>query len=55
MVAGLQPPNFFGWFPAPGWVNTLIGPNSTGTVLADGQNVAITGSGCAYIMQVYSV
>lgn len=53
--AGRQPPNWFGWFPAPGQVFTLVPPGASGTVLADGQNVRIVGSGCATITEVFSV
>jgi len=54
-LPGLTPPNFFGWFPSAGQVFTLLGPNSGGTVIADGQSVAIVGGGCSTIMQAYSV
>lgn len=52
---GRRPPNWFGWrfVGAPG--ATLIQPYSAGTVLADGQNVVITGGGCATITQAFSV
>jgi hypothetical protein len=53
--AGIQPPNFYGWFPGTGKVSTLVWPGATGIVLADGQNVAILGGGCSTIMQAYSV
>jgi hypothetical protein len=33
----------------------MIQPNSSGTVIADGQNVQIIGSGCATIIQAFSV
>lgn len=34
---------------------TLVHENAVGTVFADGQNVALTGSGCALVIQVFSV
>jgi hypothetical protein len=54
--AGRRPPNWFGWTFVPAPFSTLVPPGSTGTlVIADGQNVVITGSGCATITQAYSV
>jgi hypothetical protein len=55
-LPGRVPPNFFGWQPdpcAPGTI--LVNMCSGGTVLADGQNVVITGAGFANITQAYSV
>jgi hypothetical protein len=55
-LPGRVPPNFFGWRRdrcAPGTV--LVNFCSGGTVLADGQNVVIAGSGFANITQAYSV
>jgi hypothetical protein len=55
-LPGRRPPNWFGWMfdaSAPGTI--LIPAGSGGTVLADGQNVVITGGGCANITQAYSV
>lgn len=53
---GSQPPNFFGWKYVNAPCVTLVPPGASGTlVIADGQNVVITGSGCATITQAYSV
>jgi hypothetical protein len=56
-LAGRRPPNWFGWkqMPIPAGTLTMIQPNSAGTVLADGENVQIIGSGCATIIQAFSV
>jgi hypothetical protein len=55
-LPGRCPPNWFGWFQDPNaQVFTLIPPGSGGTVLADGQNVVLTGSGCATIIEAFSV
>lgn len=54
---GTQPPNFFGWKYVCAPCSTLV-PSGCLTgqlVLADGQNVVITGSGFATITQAYSV
>jgi hypothetical protein len=53
--AGRRPPNWFGWAVVPAPFSTLLPPTSSGLVIADGQNVVITGSGCATITQAYSV
>ena len=52
---GRNPPNWDGWayVPAPG--RTLVQGNSAGLVIADGQNVVITGGGCATITEAFSV
>lgn len=52
---GEVPPNFAGWsyVRAPGRV--LVQANSAGLVVADGENVVITGGGCATIIQAFSV
>ena len=52
---GRRPPNWFGWRIVDAPSSTLVQGNSAGTVLADGQNVVILGSGCAIITQAYSV
>jgi hypothetical protein len=53
---GRRPPNWFGWRFVPAPFSTLVPPGSNGTlVLADGQNVVITGGGFATITQAYSV
>jgi hypothetical protein len=52
---GSRPPNFFGWAFVNAPSTTLIPSGSGGLVLADGQNVVITGSGTANITQAYSV
>lgn len=53
---GSQPPNFFGWKFVCAPSATLVPPGASGTlVIADGQNVVITGSGCATLTQAYSV
>lgn len=54
-LPGRQPPNFFGWQRVNAPSRTLVGPNSGGLVIADGQNVVITGGGEAYLHQAYSV
>lgn len=53
-LPGRRPPNFFGWSftRAPG--STLIPAGSAGTVVADGQNVVITGAGHANVTQAYN-
>ena len=53
--AGRRPPNWFGWTFVPAPMSTLVPAASSGLVIADGQNVVITGSGCATITQAYSV
>lgn len=56
-LAGHRPPNWFGWqqvAPGPNTF-TMIGQNSIGTVLADGENVQIIGSGAATVIQAFSV
>jgi hypothetical protein len=56
-LAGHRPPNWFGWrqvAPGPNTF-TMIGPNAAGTVLADGENVQLVGSGTATIIQAFSV
>jgi hypothetical protein len=52
---GHRPPNFFGWAFVNAPCTTLIPSGSGGLVLADGQNVVITGGGWANITQAYSV
>jgi|SRR5580704_5207637 hypothetical protein len=53
---GRRPPNWFGWRFVPAPFSTLVPPGSTGQlVIADGQNVVITGGGFAQITQAYSV
>jgi hypothetical protein len=55
-LAGHRPPNFFGFFPDPNAIMfTLIPSCASGTVLADGQNVVLTGGGCATIIEAFSV
>jgi hypothetical protein len=53
--AGRRPPNWFGWAFVPAPSSTLVPSGASGLVIADGQNVVITGSGCATITQAYSV
>ena len=54
--AGSQPPNWFGWYcVTPVMSMTLIGGNSSGLVVADGQNVSIQGSGSAIIVEALNV
>jgi hypothetical protein len=53
--AGRRPPNWFGWTFVPAPFSTLLQPGQSGLVIADGQNVVITGGGCATITQAYSV
>lgn len=53
-LPGRQPPNFFGWRGVNAPSRTLVGPNSGGLVIADGQNVVITGGGTATLTQAYS-
>ena len=53
---GRRPPNWFGWRFVSAPFSTLVPPGSTGQlVIADGQNVVITGAGFAQITQAYSV
>jgi hypothetical protein len=52
---GRRPPNWFGWTFVPAPSSTLVPSGASGLVIADGQNVVITGSGCATITQAYSV
>jgi hypothetical protein len=52
---GTRPPNWFGWKFVPAPSSTLVPSGASGLVIADGQNVVITGSGCATITQAYSV
>lgn len=53
---GRRPPNWYGWKFVPAPFSTLVPPGSTGAlVIADGQNVVITGVGSATITQAYSV
>ena len=54
-LAGRRPPNWFGWQFVPAPMSTLVPSGASGLVIADGQNVVITGSGCATITQAYSV
>lgn len=53
-LPGRRPPNWFGWSftRAPG--STLIPAGSAGTVIADGQNVVITGAGHANVTQAFN-
>lgn len=53
--AGRRPPNWFGWNFINAPSSTLVGPCSSGLVIADGQNVVIGGGGFATITQAYSV
>lgn len=52
---GRRPPNWFGWRFVGAPSSTVVPSFSGGTVLADGQNVVITGGGCATITQAFSV
>lgn len=52
---GRAPPNWDGWQYVPSPMRTLIKPCHSGLVLADGQNVVITGTGSATIIEAYSV
>ena len=54
-LPGRRPPNWFGWQYVPAPSSTLVGSNSSGLVIADGQNVVITGGGCATLTQAFSV
>jgi hypothetical protein len=54
-LAGRRPPNWFGWNFVNAPSSTLVSEGSSGLVIADGQNVVITGGGCATITQAYSV
>ena len=53
--AGRRPPNWFGWRFVSAPSSTLIPSGGAGLVVADGQNVVITGGGFATITQAYSV
>lgn len=52
---GRRPPNWFGWRFTSAPRHTLVPFFSGGTVLADGQNVVLTGGGFATITQAFSV
>jgi hypothetical protein len=53
---GHRPPNWFGWQFVNAPFSTLVPSGCAGQlVLADGQNVVITGTGFAAITQAYSV
>ena len=52
---GRTPPNWDGWMYVNAPSRTLVQPNSGGLVVADGQNVVVIGSGCAHIIEAYSV
>ena len=54
-LAGRRPPNWYGWAFVDAPSSTLVQYNSSGLVIADGQNVVIQGSGLATITQAYSV
>ena len=54
-LAGRRPPNWFGWRFVPAPSSTHVPYCSAGLVVADGQNVVISGSGFATITQAYSV
>ena len=54
-LPGRRPPNWFGWNFVNAPSSTLLPPGASGLVIADGQNVVITGGGCATITQAYSV
>jgi hypothetical protein len=54
-LPGRVPPNFAGWRFVGAPSSTLLQPGQSGTVLADGQNVVIIGSGCSTITQAFSV
>jgi hypothetical protein len=55
-LAGRRPPNWFGWQFISAPCSTLLSPGQSGLVVADGQNVVITGGGgFATITQAYSV
>lgn len=54
-LPGRVPPNFAGWNFVGAPSTVLVPFASGGTVLADGQNVVITGGGWANITQAYSV
>ena len=53
--AGRRPPNWFGWNFINAPSSILVQPCQSGLVIADGQNVIISGSGFATITQAYSV
>jgi hypothetical protein len=50
---GRRPPNWAGWRFVNAPSRMLVGPASSGTVLADGQNVVIQGTGFAKIVQAF--
>jgi hypothetical protein len=52
---GRTPPNWDGWGYVPAPSRTLVQPCASGLVVADGQNVVLTGSGCATIIEAFSV
>jgi hypothetical protein len=53
--AGRRPPNWYGWLFVDAPSSTLVPTGEAGLVVADGQNVVITGSGSATLTQAYSV
>jgi hypothetical protein len=52
---GRRPPNWFGWNFVNAPYSTLVNQGSSALVVADGQNVVISGGGFATITQAYSV
>ena len=54
-IPGRVPPNWAGWRFVGAPSKTAVPFNSSGLVVADGQNVVITGGGTAVITQAYSV
>jgi hypothetical protein len=52
---GRRPPNWYGWVFVNAPSSTLLAPGQSGLVIADGQNVVITGGGCATLTQAFSV
>lgn len=52
---GRVPPNWDGWMYINAPSRTLVPPNSAGLVVADGENVVLTGGGGAIIIEAFSV
>lgn len=54
-LPGRRPPNWYGWNFIDAPCSILVQPGSGGLVIADGQNVVISGEGTATLTQAYSV
>lgn len=52
---GRTPPNWGGWTFVNAPSRVMVRPCSGGLVVADGQNVVLTGAGCATLIEAFSV